>query len=152
MSPFEIDLLQLGTEYLFYTVRLETFGRDGSQGSGTAFFFELIEAGGRSGYLVTNRHVLKNVELLRIRFHVSASENRRRFTTGAAELLEVTDPESIWNCHPSMLVIAVKLPFQGGGSLVRRASSVLQSSHLRWQLLSGPGPQATTTFYPCGLS
>ncbi|WP_339443940.1 trypsin-like peptidase domain-containing protein [Pseudomonas hunanensis] len=80
------------TEKMFFsTVKLTTFAADGSEGSGTAFFFHLEKDGVDYPLLVTNKHVVEGTVRGSIRFHQANGPQ-----PALGETTEVDFGEDVW--------------------------------------------------------
>lgn len=110
------------TQFLFSTVRLRSVYPDGSEGLGTAFFFDLYAPGASRTYLVTNKHVLAGADETVIDFHVGRNIQLNALTPPARATVSFRAFDQAWFPHPDpdtdLCVLAVDdLKRLAGGQL-----------------------------------
>ena len=91
-----VKVSSIAEQLLFATVRLETTNLAGGTGVATAFFFGVERNARQYGFLVTNRHVIRNTSTGRILFTVS--ENKQPIL-GKTHGLNILDFEKWWHTH-----------------------------------------------------
>lgn len=91
------------SETLSYnTVRIETRTYDGQPGMGTGFLYQFRSTEDKNfNALVTNRHVLDNVQNLTIMFNRIGKDNKIDPTNEEKIELEVTELNNNWHGHPN---------------------------------------------------
>lgn len=83
---------------LFNTVRIEAKLKDGSQISGTGFFFDYTIEEQPFYFLVTNKHVIENTDQANLVFNIQVN-GKPAF--GKTFCLNITDFETAWFSHPN---------------------------------------------------
>lgn len=95
---------------LYTTVRIETFS-GGRIGSGTAFFYNLVdEAKGTMPLIVTNKHVVKDAEIGMFQVHLADSSGSA--PSGQFETFSIPSFKSQWVLHPDPNVDLAAMPIQ----------------------------------------
>lgn len=91
-----VNVSSIAEQLLFATVRIETTNLNGGTGIGTGFFFGVERNARQYGFLVTNRHVIRNTSTGRILFTVS--ENKQPIL-GKTHWLNIKNFEKWWHAH-----------------------------------------------------
>jgi hypothetical protein len=99
-------------EKLFFTtVRIETTFADGRNGAGTGFMYS-VETGPESvaQMLVTNRHVVEEVEEIALWFIAAEDEGREKPKLGHVHRVGITDPAGLFTSHPDPAIDVAVAP------------------------------------------
>ena len=91
-----MQVSSIAEKLLFTTTRIETHDATGNASIGTGFFFGLERGGQQYGFLVTNRHVVKNAKTGRILFTVA---EQGKPILGKTYWLHILDFENWWYSH-----------------------------------------------------
>ena len=91
------------SEILSYnTVRIEFENYDGQIGMGTGFLYQFRSSEGKNLHaLITNRHVLENVQNLTLMFNQMGKDNKIDPSNKDKIILEVTELDNNWHGHPN---------------------------------------------------
>lgn len=93
---------------LFNTVRIEATLKDGSQISGTGFFFDYTIEEQHFYFLVTNKHVIENTDQANLVFNLQVNGKP---ALGKTFCLNITDFESAWFPHPKKNIDIAAMKF-----------------------------------------
>jgi hypothetical protein len=103
MPPYRLYAMNVPTQLMYSTVRVELAYGDGAVGSGTAFFCSHHKPGSSEEpltCLVTNRHVLDGAVRARFQFHTVGSTQWHDFSVGESVKFEHALPQAKWIAHP----------------------------------------------------
>ncbi len=97
------------TEQLFFTtVRIDTVGANGSQGSGTGFLFAHAIGGQTYPFVVTNKHVVRGMTAGHLTFHQRKDDQP---DLGKGYRLRIDDWNNAWFGHPTEDIDIAVCPF-----------------------------------------
>ena len=95
--------LTISEQLAYSTVRIEVDYPDKTIGSGTGFFFRLLDKGdSHIPVIVTNKHVVKNT--IKGRFVLTLKDNNGAPIDGSHKTIEINDFENRWIQHPDSLI------------------------------------------------
>jgi hypothetical protein len=105
-----VQVSSIAEQLLFATVRIETVDIQGDKGVGTGFFFGVERNGRQYGFLVTNKHVIKNTSTGKILF--TLAENKQPLL-GKTYWLNITNFGDWWHSHSDPEVDIAIAPIGG---------------------------------------
>jgi hypothetical protein len=101
---YTINAMHQSTQLLYSTVRVHVQFADGSNGVGTAFFFDHGEPNNWRTYLVTNKHVVDGAVSGRIVFHTATAPQLHALTPPSRAAVDFADFEREWFPHPDSAI------------------------------------------------
>lgn len=93
-----MEISSIAEQLYFTTIRVETSKASGATGVGTSFIFSYMLEGKNYLFLVTNKHIVSDVQKSSLTF-IQAGDGKPLLGTGYR--LEISDFEELWYKHPN---------------------------------------------------